>query len=101
MYDVYGAYRYADMNEGRGPMVLDRVFSKAADAQTYINKQRGVQGRVAPEHGWQNSEMGDWQVKPIHVLAHPDDSEEYENERIRRFALSKLSPIERRLLGLT
>lgn len=95
MITVWGAYKNQDMTEGKGPMVLDKVFMNENDAHTYINSQEGVFGRKPPELGWQNSRMGDWQVKPISVMEHLEDSPEHAREEAIKRAYSKLTPEEK------
>jgi hypothetical protein len=97
MYTVYATYRNSDMNEGRGPMVMDKVFTEERDAQEYINQQPGVFGRH-PEHGWQNSGLSDWTVKSLIILEHLEDGEEYARQQTLERAYSKLTPKERSVL---
>lgn len=74
-------------------MVLDKVFVNEYDAQTYIDEQTGVMGRK-PQEGWENSPMDDWQVKPLEILEHLEDGEEYERKQAVDRAFSKLTPFE-------
>ena len=94
MFTVYATYRNADMTEGKGPMVMDKIFLDERDAHDYINQQDGVMGRK-PEHGWQNSNSGDWQVKPIQIFEHLLDSEEYVRQQNIKAAYQKLTPAEK------
>lgn len=43
--NVYAVYRNADMTEGRGPMILEKLFVSRMMAWTYANNQRGIMGR--------------------------------------------------------
>jgi hypothetical protein len=91
---VYGVWKNSDMTEGRGPMVLDRLFITEERAWEYANGSLGVMGRkpfhdhlavyatVAAEYqakwadpickGWAcvacwgigDVPRGDWQVRP-------------------------------------
>ena len=97
MYTVYAVYRNQDMIEGKGPMVLDRVFSLDFDADDYINKQDGVMGRK-PEEGWQKSPFNDWEVRPLTILEHVDDGPDYQRQRLIKSAYAKLSPAEKEAL---
>jgi hypothetical protein len=95
---VWATYRNGDMIEGRGPMLLDKVFMEEADAHTYINGQEGVFGRKAPEEGWHASRMGDWEVKPLHILESLEDLEHQTfNTNLER-AYEKLTDAERQAI---
>lgn len=94
MFIVYATYRNSDMTEGRGPMVMDKVFIDEKDATDYINQQDGVMGRK-PDHGWQNANMGDWQVRPLTVLEHLLDGVEYVRQENVKAAYQKLSGAEK------
>lgn len=92
MFTVWGAYKNADMTEGRGPLLLDKVFKEERDAHEYINGQSGVFGRKPDAGvGWQNSGMGDWQVKPIRVLEHLADTDEHARRLALQRAMEKLT----------
>lgn len=95
MIKVWGTYKNGDITEGKGPMVLEKLFLHEDDAHTYINGQQGVFGRKAPEAGWQNSRLGDWEVKPLVVLEHLQDGVEYEHEQNLNRAYAKLLPQEK------
>jgi hypothetical protein len=95
MLKVWGTYKNSDMIEGKGPMVLDKIFMNEDDAHAYINGQEGVFGRKPPEHGWQNSRLGDWEVKPLVVLEHLQDGVAYEREQNVKRAYAKLLPQEK------
>jgi hypothetical protein len=43
--EVYGVYANKDMTEGRGPIVLQKLFLHREDAWAFANKQPGVMGR--------------------------------------------------------
>lgn len=97
MFTVFGTYKNSDMTEGKGPMVLDKVFFEEADANSYILEQSGVMGRK-PEHGLGWQRMGDWEVKPIVVLESLADGEEYVRSRNLERAFSKLTESEQEAL---
>lgn len=96
---VWATYRNQDMTEGRGPMVLDKVFMEESDAHAYINQQDGVMGRKPSDFGavggWQNTQMGDWQVKPLYIMEHLDDGVEYQRAQLLERAYSKLTKAEK------
>lgn len=94
MFDVYAAYRNSDMKDGLGEMVMDRVFAVEMDAHAYIDTQPGISGRC-PEHGWQNSDLNDWQVRPILVLEHLEDGPEWVFKQNLHNAYAKLSKAEK------
>lgn len=60
MKKVFIVLRNGDMTEGRGPMVIDSVFSSEKTAWEYANDQLGVMGFKAPKEGWKGS--GHWNV---------------------------------------
>lgn len=99
---VFATYRNADMIEGKGPMVMDKVFIDETDAHAYINQQAGVHGRKPSDFGavggWQNTQMGDWQVRPLYILEHLEDSHEYVQQQLVKNAWAKLAPAERKAL---
>jgi hypothetical protein len=94
MMQVWATYRNSDMTEGKGHMVLDKVFMYEQDAHEYINDQPGVFGRRA-EHGWQNTNLGDWQVKPLWIMEHLEDGVEYTRQQAIKRAYQKLTPEEK------
>lgn len=101
MITVFASYRNSDTTEGRGPMVVDKVFTKETDAYAYINGQTGVMGRSPSQfgqNGW--AQMGDWTVKSIDVYESLDEASTAHTEALKAKALAKLTPAERRALGL-
>lgn len=96
MLTVWATYRNADMTEGRGPMLLDKVFTKEEDAHAYTMTKDGVFGRKPADFGktsWDG--MGDWKVEPIVVLDGLDDANEHDYEVNVRKAYQKLTEEER------
>lgn len=90
----YQTRRISDMTEGRGHMINDLAFTKWQDAADYINSQPGVMGR---RRTWTDETWGcDWDILTIDVMDGPFDIE----ADARAKALSKLTPDERKLLGL-
>lgn len=63
---VYAVFKNADTCEGRGrgPMVLDSVWSDLAKANTYIDSQPGVMGRMCK---WSEQKYGDWYVSEMNL----------------------------------
>lgn len=62
---VYITRRNADMTEGRGPMIMDKVFDTYEKAEIYINSQPGVMGRKG---NWTSGKDGsDWDIKEATV----------------------------------
>lgn len=64
---VYGVYRNTDMTEGRGPMVLDRLFLYEEMAQMYADSQLGVMGYKPKGGSWAKIPHAEWQVRPLGV----------------------------------
>lgn len=101
MFIVWSTYRNLDMTEGRGPMVLDKVFSKEEDANEYVMQQDGVMGRKPADFGndsWEG--MGEWQVRPTTVLESLQEEVEYERESALQSGLAKLTQAERRAVEM-
>jgi hypothetical protein len=61
---IYCVYRNEDMNEGRGPMVLDRAFLHEAAAIRYMDRQEGVFGR---KFKWSEGVHKDWLIRTKEV----------------------------------
>lgn len=90
----YQTRRQSDMTEGRGHMVNDLAFVNYQDAADYINSKPGVMGRRVK---WTDAKYeGDWDIQPVNVLTGPFDPVAAAKAK----ALAKLSPEERKLLGL-
>ena len=85
------------MTEGRGPMVNDACFSEEQDAKDYIDSKQGIMGRTAK---WSESRAGDWDIVPLNVASSLQEVEEIRDKAIKEKALSKLTPEEKRVLGL-
>lgn len=87
----------ADFTEGRGPMLLHKVFDTVENAEAYILLQPGIygskQGR-SPYGGWNG-----YDVKVCEVYG-GENWKEIMDKQLREEALKKLSPEERRVLGL-
>jgi hypothetical protein len=64
---VYGVYRQEDMTEGRGRMILHKVYRTKERAEEFANNQTGIMGRK-PRTKWTDEAFGDWQVKEIEVI---------------------------------
>lgn len=94
---VWATYKNADMTEGKGPMVMDKVFLERKDADEYLLQQEGVFGRrPSPELGWQG--MGDWKVEPLFIMEHLQDGVDYERARLLERAYSKLTDAEKKAI---
>ncbi len=94
---VYQTFRNSDMNEGRGLMVPDLAFTKRDYAARYIDSKQGVQGL---RKKWSEERFGDWKIQELEVLDHDVVSSQEEMERVKKEALAKLTPYERKALGL-
>jgi hypothetical protein len=100
MFIAFATYKNSDMTEGRGPMVLDKVYVNEEDAQNYILQQLGVMGRK-PEPGYGWTRMGDWVVKPLYILESLEDGPELERRIAIKSGMAKLNASERKALGLS
>jgi hypothetical protein len=65
MKKIYLVFRNDDMTEGRGPMVLDSIYSSKEKAETYANAQDGVMGRLSGGDWTKNG--NDWKVETWEV----------------------------------
>lgn len=97
MKTIYAVYRNADTTEGRGPMVLDSLFSNRNHANTYIDNEPGVMGR---REKWSEKKYGDWKVEELVVYDSITEKNLNDKEILRRKALSKLSKEEIEALGV-
>lgn len=96
MKNVYGVYKQTDMIEGRGGVVLERVYHNIADAWVYANRHSGIMGRgpKGSTHsfcpGWQCKQCwpygGDWNVRPMKVYQASDTFSPAEVNEMRSVA---------------
>lgn len=86
----------ADFTEGRGPMVLHKVFDTVEHAEAYIITQPGIYGspQRKDNYGWNGYDI---KVCPVHG---GENWKEIMDKQLRESALNKLSSEERRVLGL-
>lgn len=98
MFKVYEVKALSDMTEGRGGYHTVKVFEREDEAWKYANSQSGVMGRKPLSGDWRDYSGGqDWTVKALDVW----ESGEYsDKEEKRQKALAKLTPEERKLLGV-
>jgi hypothetical protein len=82
MFKVFATYKTVEAFESDA-VVLDKIFSSAEDAEVYVSS---------------NEEL---RVKPLTVLNHLEDGEEYVREQDRRSGLAKLTGAELKALGLS
>jgi hypothetical protein len=101
---VFATYRNMDMTEGRGPMVIDKVFVHRPHAEAYIDTKQGVMGSYQK---WSAQPHGDWEIKEIEVIeenivteAETRDVEARLHQELVSRARAKLSPEERAALGI-
>jgi hypothetical protein len=86
MIKIYATYRNEDMTEGRGPMVIDKIFTKRKDAEDYIDNQSGVMGR---KKIWSKEKYGDWIVNELVLFESLDElKKQKEIELINKFKTS-------------
>lgn len=94
---VYATRKNGDMNEGRGPMVIDKVFLHRKHAEEYIDDKPGIMGRQS-DKGWSNEKYGDWDIEEWEVLEYSLIDMEKEEQRLAKNAKSKLSNAEYKAL---
>lgn len=95
---VYIVKRNADTNEGRGPMVVDSIWTDDHDeVAKYIDSKPGVQGRRMK---WSRESHGDWTMTRVELKTSYAEVQDEMQETLRLEALNKLSDEEIRALGL-
>ncbi len=99
MINIYTVQCETDMTEGRGGKRDVISFMSEDEAWSYANKQLGIMGRKPTDGDWRTYSGGsDWNVKSTQVW----ERNEYSEETIKRNkALAKLTPEEKKLLGLS
>jgi hypothetical protein len=101
MQKVFVVLKNSDFIDGTGPMVLHLVFSDKADAVEYIENQCGIYGNVqhyiitsGNEECWNG-----YSIQEMTVMK-SEDMAEFEKEKARALALSKLTDADKFALGL-
>jgi len=92
---IYATYKNSDMTEGRGPMVMDKVFLHKDHANNYIDGKPGIMGRTAK---WSQEKHGDWKVEEINVYEYDVQEQEEKNKKDLQVVLSSLTTREYDLL---
>lgn len=95
---AFATYKCVDMTEGRGGMVIDKVFFRKKDAHDYVDDQPGIMGRRAK---WSEQTSGDWQVRPLEILEHSVVDYTKKMAKLKISALNKLTNDEIKALGLS
>ena len=96
---VYVVMRNADFTEGRGPMVLDSIWSNASEAVKHAESMEPYGSKMEiGKYGYYA--YGQFmQIKLENVNESFVDKRKERDEEDRKKALAKLSPKERELLG--
>jgi len=97
MFTVFGVYRNADQTEGRGPMVLSKLFASREVAEHYVVAQPDPYGR---QREWRDGRYGDWELRDHAVFQSLEEIEECVADEAKRRALAKLTDEDKRALGL-
>lgn len=97
MSTVAVVMKNADFTEGRGPMLLHKIFDTVEHAEEYVSKQSGIYGtpQRKDKYGWNG-----YDVNVVEVLTDTASVLREEEEIARKQAMNKLTPRERELLGL-
>lgn len=90
----------ADMTEGRGPMQNEVCFKYRKDAEAHIDNKSGIMGRRPASGKWSTEKYGDWDIVEIEIHESLIAFECAEEKKLRTQALAKLTPEERKALGL-
>jgi hypothetical protein len=96
---IYCVLMNADFTEGRGPMLLHKVFDTRDAAHRYIMSQAGIFGSEQKYDKKYDSYNG-YDIKELPVYTEADKPEEMAREERRQKALAKLSQSDREALGL-
>lgn len=91
--NVYVVLRNSDLEEGRGPFVLDAVFANDTLAVQYAEEKFDYYHHGAIAQGWAR-------IATMPVFESTSEWRRLEREKIRAQALAKLTPEEREILGL-
>jgi hypothetical protein len=97
---VYVVKKNADFTEGRGPMLLDSVWSDPDEAVKWVKQQGGIYGseqRVELNKYGYYAYANGYQIEKMPLL---DNANEMEHETAKQKALAKLTPEDRVVLGL-
>lgn len=97
MYKIYQIVKNSNMTDGAGHMVPVTAFGERVDAVKFIDGQPGVMG---VRRNWSEVQNGDWAIREVTVYASLQEAEKVLREDERARALAKLTPSERRALGL-
>jgi hypothetical protein len=93
MAEVYIVMKNSDMEEGRGPMLIDCVFSSLVEATAWAEGRYDYYGFGAVRQGWAN-------IRTEHVFESVQEASDRSTRRLRQQALAKLSEAERKALGV-
>lgn len=105
---IFVVLRNADFTEGRGPMLIDTIFSTGPEAIKYVEAQQGIFGSKQ-KVDYQNSRLSrglyatasGYEIVEYKVLDTVQEKAASDKAVARQKALDKLTPKERTLLGLS
>jgi hypothetical protein len=97
MFTICEISKNSDETEGRGPMKPIKYIKDRDEAIKYIEAQPDAWGR---EREWKGDRYGDFQLGTIPVFESLAEIEDYEPVDLKSQALAKLTPEEKRALGL-
>lgn len=94
--EVVVVNKNADFTEGRGPMLVDKIFDSMEAAEAYISAQPGIYGspQSKGKYGWNG-----YSTKVMRVHG-KENWKEIGEKQERQEALKKLTAREKELLGL-
>lgn len=89
MKKVYVVFRNADLNEGRGPMLVEAICEKQTDANVVADSAEpyGHRGQFCQVEAWP-------------VLATAGEYLDQKTRKLKEKALAKLTSEEKKVLGL-
>lgn len=95
--EVVVVKKNADFTEGRGPMLVDKIFDSMEAAEAYIAEQPGIYGSKQGK-----SRYGEWNgySTTVMLVYGRENWKEIAEEQERQEALKKLTAREKELLGL-
>lgn len=100
---VFVVMKNADFTEGRGPMLLHKIFKTGPAAVSYIQKQSGIFGSKQHidygKHGYYAYGNG-YYVEETVVFDTAEDAEQSNIDKEVEQAMRKLTDREKNLLGL-
>jgi len=104
MQFVFVVTKNTDFTEGRGPMMLHKVFASFDDAHKYIQDQEGIFGSAQSKAADYGDKVTTWSyngygIKKMQIMTYETAHEDYQKQ-LKQTALAKLTDEEKIALGV-